>query len=339
MPTTLQDIFSHTKQRLEECNCFSPQTIQTVATVAEQQARYTRYQEFLHTVGVPAVQLHVTKGGSGVPFVDIPAKTKQPTGVLVIHLPMANPLDSNQLFQVATIAAATPNYRVIAFGNPSGGRYAFRQQNLSMKHRRAIARGGTVEPLVAAELDYLKSQGVRQVVHAGYSYGALKAMFASYYESAVEVQGVICIEPVAHPRSIVQLTSDFLRTDNPLNKYVNRSRIPAFIDARKHAIDGVSYRRGLVRPINIAVAFLLARTDFMTLFKKILTKRPTIHAVIAWGGKSELGNDAHMTTALHAITNINRHVHALRFAEDTHALANDIHVHAAIILEALTRMR
>lgn len=338
MPTPSQDIFSHTKQRLEECNCFSPQTIQTVAAVAQQQVRHTRYRDFLHIVGVPTVQLHVAKGGSGVTFVDIPAKTKQ-IGVLVIHLPMGNPLDSNQLFQVATIAAAVPNYRVIGFGNPSGGRYAFRRQNLSMKQRRAIARGGNVEPLVAAELDYLKSQGVRRVVHAGYSYGALKAMFASYYESAVEVQGLICIEPVAHPRSIIQLTGDFLRTDSPLNKYVNRSKIPAFIDARKHGVDGLSYRRGLVRPINIAVAFLLARTDFMMLFKKILIKRPAIHAVVAWGGKSELGNDAHMTTMLQNITSTHPRVHAFRFAEDTHALANDLHIHAAIILEALTRMR
>lgn len=338
MPTVSQDIFSHTKQRLEECYCFSPQTIQTVATVAEQQARHTRYQDFLDIIGAPAVQLHTTKKGRGVTFVDIPAKTKQ-VGVLVVHLPMANPLDSNQLFQVATIAAGVPNYRVIAFGNPSGGSYAFRQQNPSIKQKWAIARGNNVESLVTAELDYLKSQGVRQVVHAGYSYGALKAMFASYYESPVEVSGLICVEPVAHPRSIVQLVGDFLRTDNPLNKYVNRSKIPAFIDARKHAVDGLSYRKGLIRPINIAIAFLLARTDFMTLLKKILTKRPAIHAVVAWGGKSELGNDAHMTTVLHQLSSANPRVHALRFAEDTHALANDIHIHAAIILEALTRMR
>jgi pimeloyl-ACP methyl ester carboxylesterase len=208
-----------------------------------------------------------------------------------------------------------------------------------MKQKWAIARGGNVESLVAAELDYLKGQGVRRVVHAGYSYGALKAMFASYYESAVEVEGLICIEPVAHSRGIIQLIGDFLRTDSPLNKYVNRSRIPAFIDARKHAIDGVSYRRGLIRPINLAIAFLLARTDFMTLLKKILIKRPAIHTVVAWGGKSELGNDAHTTTTLQDIARANPRVHALRFAEDTHALANDIHIHAAIILEALTRMR
>lgn len=338
MPTISQDIFSHTKQRLEECHCFSPQTIQTVATVAKRQVQYTRYQEFLDTVGVPPVQLHIAEGGNGVTFVDIPAKTKQ-AGVLVVHLPMANPLDSNQLFQVATIAAGAPDYRVIAFGNPSGGKYAFRQQNLSMKQKWAIARGGNVEPLVAAELDYLKGQGVRRVVHAGYSYGALKAMFASYYESPIEVTGLICVEPVAHPRSLIQLVRDFLRTDNPLNKYVNRSKIPAFIDARKHAVDGPGYLKGLVRPINIAIAFLLARTDFMTLLKKILIKRPAMHVAVAWGGKSELGNDAHMTTTLHELSSANPRVHALRFAEDTHALANDIHIHAAIILEALTRMR
>lgn len=334
-----KDIYTRTQKRLVEYGFFSKETVKKVADVAVQQIEYRRYQDYLASVGVPEVQLHTANDGGGVPVVDIPAKAPRRQGVLVVHLPMGNPLDSNQLFQVATIAAANPEYRVISFGNPSGGPFAFRQQNLTALKRQGIASGRKVAPLVAAELDYLKAQGIRRVVHAGYSYGALKATLASSVEADVVVEGLVCIEPVAHPRSIVQLVGDFLRTDAALNKYVNRSGIPVFIDARKHAVKGRHYTRGLIRPINIAVAYLLARIDFIPLFKNVLAKWPKLHAMVVWAGKSELGNDAHMKANFHGISHNNPRVHTMRLTDDVHAFANDIHLHAAIICEALVRMR
>lgn len=324
------------RARLGAEGCFSSATIDAVANTAALQQASPTYQDFFNTIGLSAPQF-VRKGKSGVSVVDCAAQTKPQVGVLVVHLPMGNPLDTNQLFQVATIAATNPSYRVIAFGNPSGGRYAFSGQNLTHSDRRSIAGGTHVQPLVAAEIAYLQSQDIQHVSHAGFSFGALKSVIAAYYSGDITVDTLVTIEPVAHPRGLKQLIGDFLRTDGPLNTYVNRAKVPIFIEARRAAVNGRDYKRGLFRPINIAIARLLSRADFIEWLTKAMVRHPHMKVTLAWASKSELGNDAHFKSSSHHLgLAMPGRFRAMRFAEAHHALANDVHLHAAIIREGLT---
>lgn len=336
--STSQEILTKTvtlRERLKQEGYFSAETIDVVTEVAKRQWQSGTYQEYFASLAIPSPQLFVGKSGAGVIVVDVPAKRKE-EGVLVMHLPMANPLDTNQLFQVATIVAANPGYRVIAFGNPSGGAYRYKAQALSSLKRRGIASDNHSEYLVETELAYLASQKLTRVSHIGYSFGALKALLESYHAGTIAVEHLITIEPPAHPRPLIQLASDFLRTDAHLNRYVDRADTPIFIQARKDAVNGRDYRRGLLRPINIAIARLLARADFIDILTKTMVLHPALRVTLSWAGKSELGNDAHFTVSAHHLSlAMPGRLNAMRFADAHHSVANDPYLHAAIITESL----
>jgi pimeloyl-ACP methyl ester carboxylesterase len=329
-------VYESTSKRLAHYKLFSNTTIKLIASFAQKQAQYKNYQNFFKEVGVPKIIVHTTKKGDGVPLIDIPARTKKAAQVLVIHLPMGNPLDANQLYQVATIAATNPTYRVIAFGNPSGKPNYYRQQNLTFLKRFKIAFTKNKHSLVEAELDYLYMQNIEEAHHVGYSYGALKALMESYYSKKNSVKGIILIEPVAHSRGLKQLAEDFQATFKPMGEYVNRTNIPSYFKARVHAEkNGASAAQTLLRPINIAIAILLAHTDFLQLLKNVINQQPRASITVAWGSESELGNDAHLKANLYNLSS-SYQIHAMRLEGDKHALANDIYLYAAIVHEALS---
>lgn len=328
------DIKTVTADRLSRYGLFSKKTINKVATFATKQALYPTYQDFFQAVGMTEVKFHTDKKGRGASYVDIPAAKKQ-KGVIVWHLPMGNPLDPNQLYQIASMAGVLSEYRIIAFGNPSGKPYNFKAQNLTLKDRIRIAFSSKRRVLVAAELDYLASQSITSMYQVGYSYGALKALIESLYAPEGSVEGIVTIEPVAHPRYAIQLLGDFTRSFVPLGKYVDRTELQTFFDARKDSANLVAYSAGLKRLINIAIGYMLSKVDFIPLLTQVMARQPDAQATIAWASKSELGNDAHLSTVLDAMRETDALVRPVRLVGDTHAVANDVHVTAAILLEAL----
>jgi len=332
---SLLDLYELTKTRLEAYRIFSARTIEDIAQGAKKQATYETSYAFFDAVGIVTPQLFVDKDGQGVPVLDIPAAGKE-KGTIVIHLPMANPLDANQLYHIATVKATNPAYRIIAFGNPSGEPFFYKEQNLSFWKRFRIGTNREVRPLVAAELEYLEAHVTSDIHHVGYSYGAHKALIESSYVKSHTVKSLILIEPVAHPRGIKQLIEDFQRTFEPMGGYVNRTHLKTYFDARAEAARTKHHKNALKRPINIAIGFMMSRLDFIPLVKKIVSQQPQLKVTIAWGGKSELGNDAHVGTSLHQLSHDNPgRIYPLQLKDDTHAFANDIHLYAAIIHEAL----
>lgn len=326
-----------TRTRLEAYGLFDAWVIESVAKQADTQGGFETYEAFFKKVGVPfEPTLFITKKGRGVPLVDIDAREKE-KGVLVVHLPMGNSLDPNQLYQVATLALAFPAYRIIAFGNPSGKPFAYKQENLLVRDWWRVAFTKNLRAAVSAELEYLSSQHIRGVYHVGYSYGALKALLTAYYGDPVQTKGLILLDPVAHPRYPQQLLGDFTSTFKPLGEYVNRTGLQTFLDARQDAVKFVRYSQGIMRPVNIAIGFMLARVDFIPLLTDTLQKHESLTAFVAWGGKSELGNDAHMSASLHNLTHetAKGRARSLRLANDTHAFANDVFLQVAIIKQAL----
>lgn len=332
------DVYQATKKRLAAYSLFSDKTIEHVARFAGEQFHYEKYQDFLNAANVPEVQLFSSQKNGDVPYVDIPAKTKKPAGTIVIHLPMGNPLDPNQLYQVGTIAAVNNKYRVIAFGNPSGKSYKHPRQSLSFSKRFKIAFTNNRSDLVAAELEYLELQKLSSVHHVGYSYGALKALIATQY-STQPVVSYTALDPVAHTRGLRRLVRDFKASFPALDVYVNRTQIPSFLDARRAAGSTGHYNSGLARTISIAIGLMLARTDFIQLLKSVLEQKPLLFTTVAWGAKSELGDDAYMTSSVDALKSEYPKVNSMRLTDDKHAFANDIHLHAALVFEVLASVK
>ena len=335
--TASKDIAEKTKARLQSYGLFSDATIKTVTKVAQQQVEYARYEDYFKGMGLPAPALHYYTKRRAVPVVDVAPRQHPEQGVIAMHLPMGNPLDANQLYQVATMAATLPAYRIVAFGNPSGAPYRFKQQGRSLGELWRIAFGRSKQALVAGELDYLSSMNYENVCHVGYSYGAHKALIASTHSSAV-VAGIVLVDPVAHSRYARQLLGDFKRTFGPMGEYVNRTGVDSYFEARK-ATAGVRYNAGLVRPVNLAVGMMLSRLDFIPLLGRVAKQHPHARITVAWGSASELGNPAHLQANLHNLGQGYRDVRSYRLEGDTHTFANDIHLHAAIICESLSGVK
>jgi len=333
-----QSIQSDTANRLRNYGVFSDSTINFIAAFADTQRKYKTYQEVFEAANIPEPTLYRTKNGRGVPVVDIVPFTKKVDGVLVLHLPMVNPLDQNQLYHIATIALMHPRYRIIAFGNPSGAPYHFKEQNKSLKDLFLIACTNRLYPLVSVELDYLKSQNIQNAHHIGYSFGAHKAVIETLYADPIEVASLTVIDPVAHPRGLKQLVHDFKSTFQPMGAYVDRTHMQTYFDARADAAKTQHHNAGLFRPISIAIGLLLGRVDFITLVKKATARNPQMVTTVAWGSDGELGNDAHMTVSMHQLRyELFHDVLPLRLKGDKHSLANDIFLYAAIVHEALLK--
>jgi hypothetical protein len=110
-----------TSERLEGYYPFSPEVIDVVSEFAECQRHYSSYGDFFASLGIDETQKLQYDGYLPVEIVDIRPAEHDPEEAMIVHLAMANPLDPNQLYQVATIAGTNPDTRVVAVGNPSGG--------------------------------------------------------------------------------------------------------------------------------------------------------------------------------------------------------------------------
>ena len=167
----------NTATRLVDYNPnFSTNVVETVAEVADWQQSLDDYQSFFQLMGITGLKRVIYRDALPADILDIRRDEEIPDSAIVYHLPMANPLDANQIYQAATIAKANPNHRLIAIARPSGLGYS--GGRLKKSEREIVAKGDfgpTVEPL----LRYLDQERVLNPSHVGYSYGVSTAMAAA----------------------------------------------------------------------------------------------------------------------------------------------------------------
>lgn len=341
MPRCLRnDQYIKTGQRLRSYGVLSESVIELVAQFAAKQAEYETYQDFFVDMGVGEPFLHVASDGSGVPVVDVAARATNEQGVLVIHAPMEMALNQAQLYLIATLAGVYPEYRIIGFGNPSGDRFYHKEHNLTFWRRLKLLMTNNQRGLVAAELDYLQGQGVERMHHVGFSYGSLKAVLEAEYLPEGSVETVTLIDPVARPRSIFRLARDFANTYGPLGKYVNQVGLETYHKARGDAAKDRNHRKALLRPINVTIAFLLARIDIFKRLRRMIVRQPQAVVTVAWGTASELGDDKATRSRMAGI-NADQpeayRIQQLPLLNLEHALANDVHLYAAITGQGIMR--
>jgi hypothetical protein len=328
-------------KRLAEYYPFDTDVLETVARVADEQ-RSTTWGKY--RLALPEVQLYTPDDNKPVQIVDI-----IPEGgyddVQIHYSPMGCRLDANMLTRIATFAAALPTTRLIASGNASvpgadGGKAKFGDIP-------AIWSGDlrpTVAPTLAYVARYFDSQQVNAITQVGYSFGADKAatgsQLAADYNLAVR-QGIY-IDPASVVwRGIPRLAYAFHRAGKSSNRYVAAADSEV-LNAAKAEADRqgywlAGYVAGLLRPTNFAIAHALSRDGFEGRVRKAFESQPEgIDIDIVWGSRSELATHGlilAVTKRLAADYGQDR-VRATAIEDQTHAMANDIFLHAAILLQS-----
>lgn len=314
--------------RLTEYYQFDSGVIEQVTDVAEHQRSFNDYSEMFDYAGVTAQ--------SGSSILDIsPRGDYDREKALLVHLSMANPLDTNVLFQVASVAMMFPDRRIVAAANPSG--WGFKNNVLTSEKRRQVSKGNFF-PVVENVVRYLESDGVEEVTQVGGSYGVDLAL-ATTNADAFQVKKQLLVEPASVvSRSLIKLGSDFGSTDKALSRYVDATDIEIFKDARKDAVSIANYGLGLLRLTNIAVARGISKGNFESQLTRSLSDDRTYapDTTVAWGSESELCEDIAIIDAVfNARTESRKDILKVRLDGQKHALKNDLHLFGALALTAL----
>jgi hypothetical protein len=321
------EVFASTVERLRGYHDFSDEVLIKVGNVAVNQAQFGNYSEYLGSIGIDDL--------SPMPLLDIRPEDEDDT--LVFNLPMANCLDANQVFQVATVASALPNTRVIAFGNPAGGsKYGF---NLLTKEERAKVASGDFSPVSEIPNRYLYQNYIDRASHYGASYGVEPAL-ASSIDSDHEIDNVILVEPASVvPRGLTELLKDFMASGSGFPYYVEKSGSKIFKEAvdSDATISQTMFALGIGRLSNIAVGRGIAKGRFFEKLDKAIQSADSndIDFSVIWGSDSELAVDEVMQEELSEIVDrdLSGKLQVTRLEGQKHALMNDIYLQAALILQ------
>ncbi len=321
---------SATRERLQEYYAFDTEVLDAVTPVADQQLATDDYRSF--------VTQHVLGGASETElrrarFLDIQPHEHDPKAALMIHLAMGQPLDPNNLYQIAAIAAANPNTRILTAPNPSGPAYA--APKFTAAERKAIA-GGDFKPVVTPLLRFAEDKRIESLNQYGYSFGADLAMEAAAND-VFETPRTVVIEPASVvKRSLLGLGMAFASSNAALKDYVAESG-PAFKAARKESLGMLEFNAGLARLSNLAIARGLSHEGFELRATTALDENPSMKATIAWGSKSELANHDQLVGITDGLqyTYGPERFHSIVLADQKHALANDVFLQAAIVSQGL----
>lgn len=326
---------------ITEYHSFSPETVEAVAGMYERIDRYEAqegvgYVNFLESQGANNTKKLIPSEHALNPIevLDIRPEEHDPSEAMVVHLPMANPLDSNMRFHVASIAATHPESRVIALANPSGpGR---KSGALSRDQRQRLVEGDAAT-LGEGLAYYLEREGVERTREYGYSYGADKALGGMALD-ACDVEKLLLLEPASiKQRSLGALAVAFMSTDKAMQGYVEASGSDVYEEARKDAIGVAGYGLGLARLSNLAIARSLASGNFIGNYTNAMLRQPDMKTTVSWGTDSELAEHGKMQGFVAAANRAfgAERVQDIQLKGQKHALANHIGLQAALTHEAL----
>lgn len=334
----MSDMYHRTAERLSAYNPeFDPAVVNHISEVAERQSRFETYDDLFDAAQMPHIKPFVSPydQNHALEIVDIRPKEHDPARAITVHLPMANALDPNQRYQLATIAMALPTERIIAFGNPSGGKY----DSGRLKHadrKTLLAKPASLEPLIRMSDYYLGKQGIEQTDEFGESYGALKAVAATLYGEHA-VKRLVAIEPLLGHRNVLKMGLDFKKTNKAWQGYSDAAGLLTFNHARNDSLSMASYTRGLLLLSNLAIARTLARGHFEQLLPTAIENNDDMQVHLSWGSESEFGTDIPLLSLSAWLKNVHKNrVHTTRLIGQKHALPNDIHLKAALVYQAVT---
>jgi hypothetical protein len=324
----------NTIDRLSSYGVFSPEVIERVGDTHSRLQSFGTCQDVFDYAGMPEATTYSADGFEHVSIVDILPQDCDPQSAIIVHLPIANGLDANQLYMLAGLAALSPHSRIIASGNPyinfkAGG-------GLNSAQRRTAA-SGDLTPMVEPLMRYVESKRIFHTDHFGYSLGAKKAVAAAMIQAS-ELGVVTAVEPAnVVERRLMRLGLQFIKTGFVLDEYINANNLPTYLEARKQSPGLIMLAAGLARPTNVAVARGLTDDKFFTNLHELLIDNLDARALVAWGSESELCQDhiAQEETKRLREVFVGERLQPLRLLGGRHALGSDIPLQNAIALTAM----
>lgn len=319
--------------RLRAYYPFDADVLERIATVAVQQ-RNTTWESI--QAELPETQIFESINGKPIEVIDI--KPSEYDGVHVYHLPMGNGLDENMRIGIATLAAAEPNKRLIAAGNPGAPGQASGKLRVCDLPK---VWNGDMRPTVDPLLQYLGSQRIERADHTGGSCGADRATTAIGYAEKYDhyVSHAILMDPASVVRrSLPALARQFLKSAAPMEGYVQATESQPYFDARKQAHKtnhGTIGAVGLLRPSNVAIAHALSLDGFETRVTNALDSQEKMRTDIIWGTESELAAHGAMLGVMERLTDqYSNRVRATALDGHMHAVYCDIFLQTALILQS-----
>ncbi|MCW1907730.1 MAG: hypothetical protein KIH63_000115 [Candidatus Saccharibacteria bacterium] len=329
-----------TASRLERFGLFSDDLIGRVSEIAEQQAR-NDYRDFLVEQGVGSPIMLATASGKLASLVDIvPTCDYDNSRARVMHAPHGNPLDTNTLYQAATVFAVDPTVRMIVTANPSSHRYP--GNHLTVSERRDVSRGDVTATILPV-LDYMGQQGIHTSDQIGYSWGVKKATSTAINaaETNHTVHSMVHIEPVhVIDRGMLALGRAFSASNSGLQGYIEDADCPAFMEARKDGISALDFYQGVLSPSGVAIARSMRHGTYEDEVRAALTKQSGSRVFAAVGDASELVPTRPFVEALSNLEadfneDTAHRVSGIVLPNERHSLANDIYLQAALVHHGL----
>ncbi|HSH18063.1 MAG TPA: hypothetical protein VK978_01630 [Candidatus Saccharimonadales bacterium] len=245
------------------------------------------------------------------------------------HLPMGTAIGPNTAMRAIRMFGADPSERLILVGSPSVPGQA--AGTLALKDIKKTIADNSLEPSARPAARFLLSENIRYAAQLGYWSGADKAAATATAAAEINIKTTagVYIEPASiKKQNILALAGRFGASGaEPSTAVRDKEKLMGF----------VAFSAGLLRLSNIAVAKALAHGGFEERAATSMERNPGMHMTIGWGSASELVDDDAMQQAadiLQIYFGANW-VRTLWLEGMQHAGADDIDLHAAIMLQGL----
>jgi hypothetical protein len=324
-------------ERLSEKYAFDDDVLARVERAAHRQETLT-WPEYERRYNIPQPGIFRPNYGKPIEVLDI--KPRDYESVVVYHQPMACPIDANIALHAATLAAAQPESRIIAVGNPGSPGKGYGK--LSIPQALEVWNGN-LYPTVAPTLGYLAAEGIRRADQIGESYGADKAAAAAEHAGlyGVETIRAVMVEPVSVVKSgLIKMGWTFQSTSKHADKYLEpvRARSLTFKSAEKLRYRPKLYPIGVVgRLSNLAVGHALGMQGFEGRVNRAMEANHKLKTGISWGTDSEFDrNNRRFEITRRLIKKYGRdRVVPMPVVYETHAMNLDLFLNAAIYSQLL----
>jgi pimeloyl-ACP methyl ester carboxylesterase len=305
---------------------------QDVLSYAELLARY-------NLTSVPEI-IPATSGYKAFEVLTItPSGSYSKTEARILYLSMACSIAQSSVMRALRLFASDPTQQIIVSGNPAALGCPYNK--IRMANARSVARGdlsATVDPLLAL----LASRGIKTIDALGYSYGADKAATASIRAAqfGIQVRRGVFVEPATSTqRSLQQLRIAFTAAGEALPRYIADANSPPLNEARQlSSVSQARYIAGFLRLSNLAIVTGLTHPYFKQRVEEALIAQPGMHVTIAWGSLSELAPAKLIESVVQTLQANNvfkNRLSSMILRGMYHAGADDINLHAAILLQGL----
>lgn len=258
---------------------------------------------------------------------------------------MAGPVNPSSIVRAARLARSVSQQRqLIVIGNVSElrspGTVPFRNSVNMIRHT-------DLRPAAAPSVALLQDLGIKSSHQLGYSYGADKAAAVTALAGDIEdpekqlnIRSGVFVEPAGiAERGLWRLMQDFMRSGSELDAYVKQANSAVLREARSgyNAYTTALYFLGLTRLSNLAIAQCLSHKTFEDNVVRAIDANEELSVTIGSGELSEMDPDGLTQEIAGRLANTfgQERVHAMWLKRMHHAGADDLNLHAAIMLHGL----